>query len=60
MMLGGPFAPQVQDTIDGLINEPPDPGDFDPINWNLHRVTVRNADGTEASPTQPWQRITIQ
>lgn len=60
LMLGGPYAPQVQDTIDGLISEPPAPGDFDPVNWNLHKVTVRNTDGTQASPSQAWQRITIE
>jgi DNA-binding beta-propeller fold protein YncE len=60
LMLGGPFAPDVQAARDGLISEPPLPGDFDPVAWNLHRVTVRNADGTSGSPALPWQRVLIQ
>lgn len=60
LMLGGPDAPGVAlaayDTFD-VLPEPPPAGTFDPLVWNWYWVSVRNADGSEASGG--WQRLTI-
>ncbi|MDY7092109.1 MAG: hypothetical protein SX243_03970 [Acidobacteriota bacterium] len=61
LMLGGRFAPGVQDALaDSSISipEPPPAGMFDPVAWNWHYVRVVNADGTQTDAG--WARITLQ
>ncbi len=60
LMLGGPFAPGVQEASfdwQGLVSEPPPPGMFDPDRYNWHWVEVVNPDGQTG--TGGWQQLLL-